>query len=460
MSPASEIKKALPSDEFAERAILGAMLINNKYANEVFSEIHSEDFYRNSHQKIAAAIDFLINKGEAADIVTIAGYLDKKGELKYAGGFEYINSLIDGIPESLNIAEYVKSVKDRSVLRQIVKTSMGIAKKGVEEAVDSESILEELQGDILKISGNSTKGGFHPATEVVPDTMARIESIQKEGDGGGIPTGFYELDDMTAGFHSGELIVLAARPSMGKTAMGLNIASNMAVKSKVSVGFFSIEMTRAQIMMRLLALRAEVNMKSLMTGKPRFNQQEWRQLELAAGEFEKSKIYIDDSPTLSVVEMKTRARRLKNEKGLDIIFVDYLQLMKVTGDSGRKVDSRSQEVAIISSSLKELAKELEIPVVALAQLNRSPEQRGGGKDGGGPKYQLSDLKESGAIEQDADLIMFLHREEQVNKETERLGEADLIIAKQRNGPTGKILMAYLSKYTKFANLDRGDKEYL
>jgi replicative DNA helicase len=261
---------------------------------------------------------------------------------------------------------------------------------------------------------------------------------------------------MTGGLQKSDLIVVAARPSMGKTAFALNVAVNIALKDQKSIGFFSIEMSKHQIMMRLLSIRAEVDMSALMTGKKHLNHQEWHALEMAAGDLGKAKIYIDDSASLSIIEMKTRARRLWKERNLDIVFVDYLQLIKVSGDQLKRNDSRAQEVAIISSSLKELAKELDIPVVAVAQLNRSPEQRGGKREG--PRYQLSDLKESGAIEQDADVIMFLHREEQIDRDTERKGEADLILAKQRNGPTGRITLAYQDRYTKFANMALGDRD--
>lgn len=453
---ATEFDKALPHDEFAERAILGAMLIDNKYVNEVFSEITSEDFYRDAHKNIAAAIDFLVNKGDAADIVTIAGHLKKKNELKFVGGYEYINSLIDGIPENLNIGQYVKIVKDRGALRRIILLSMGVIRKGVEEKADTESILNELQEDIIKVSESRVKEGFHACGDLVPQTMNLIESIQRHGDSGGLSTDFYELDAMTGGFQRGDFIVIAARPSMGKTALALNIADNIA-RGGHCVGFFSIEMSKMQLIMRLLAAKSKINMNSLRSGKPHFTQREWNELELAANELEKANLFFDDSASLSIVEMKTRARRLKNERGLDIIFVDYLQLIKVTGDVIRRNDSRAQEVAVISASLKEIAKELEIPVVALAQLNRAPEHRGARKEG--LKYQLSDLKESGAIEQDADVVIFLHREDQVDKETERKGEADLIVAKQRNGPTGRIVLAFQDKFTRFQNLERLDHDY-
>lgn len=455
----TDLNQALPHDGFAERALLGAMLIDNNYANEVFSQINSDDFYRDSHKIIAAAIDNLVNHGGSADIVTVSGYLEKSKELKFVGGFEYLSSLLDGVPESINIEEYIEEVKDRSALRKIILTSLGVIKSGTEPKADTREILTRLQEDLIKIADTEIQRGFSDSADVIRETMEKIESIQKHGESGGIKTGFQELDKMTGGFQNNDLIVVAARPSMGKTALALNIAAHMAIKEGKSVGFFSIEMSKHQIMMRLLSVRSEIDMSTLMTGRKHLNQQEWRALELAAGELAKANIYIDDSPALSIIEMKTRARRLWKEKDLDIVFVDYLQLMKVTGDLLRRNDSRAQEVAIISSSLKELAKELGIPVVAVAQLNRSPEQRGSRKEHG-PRYQLSDLKESGAIEQDADVIMFLHREEQNDKETERKGEADLILAKQRNGPTGRIVLAYIDKFTKFANLDFTDRDYI
>lgn len=456
MKDASASTQALPHDGFAERALLGAMLINNKYVNEVFSQINSDDFFRDAHKIIAASINRLCDSGGNADIVTVAGHLESTRELKFVGGYEYLSSLLDGVPENLNIEDYISTVKDRSTLRRIITTSMGVVKNGSEPRADTQEILTKLQDEIIRIADTEIKQGFHDSSVVVEETLQRIEAMQKGSESGGIKTGFIELDNMTGGFQKTDLVVIAARPSMGKTALALNIAGNVALAGK-SVGFFSIEMSRHQIMMRLLSTRSEIDMNALTSGRRHLNKQEWRNLEMAAGELGKAKIHIDDSATLSIIEMKTRARRLSKEKKLDVIFVDYLQLIKVSGDMLRRSDSRAQEVAIISSSLKAMAKELNIPVVALAQLNRSPEQRGGKKEHG-PKYQLSDLKESGAIEQDADVIIFLHREEQNDKETERKGEADVIIAKQRNGPTGKITLAYIDHLTKFANFDFTDRQ--
>jgi len=450
-----ESLNSLPHDEYAERAVLGAMLINNKYTNEVFSEISPSDFYRNSNQLIASAINNLINDNKTADIVTIPGHLERQNNLKFAGGYEYITSLVDGIPENFDITEYIKTILELSSLRQVILTAANVVKKGVEEGADSKTIMVDLQEDLIKISDHNDKDGFHSTKEIVPDTISHIENIQKHGNSNGIATGFSEIDKLTGGFQNGDLIVIAARPSMGKTALALNIASNMAIKGEKKIGFFSIEMLKNQIMMRLLALRANINLGQLIQGKKKLTGPEWQQLNLAASEFNRAQMFIDDSGVLSIIEMKTRARRLQREFGLDAVFVDYLQLMKVSGENLRRSDSRAQEVAIISASLKAMAKELNIPVIALAQLNRSPEQRGG-SSGGTPKYQLSDLKESGAIEQDADIIMFLHREDQYNKDVDTKGEADLIIAKQRNGPTGHIKLAYISEFTKFANLEYGD----
>jgi replicative DNA helicase len=452
-----DLKKALPHDEIAEKALLGAMLLDNRYVNQVFSEISSEDFFRDTHNLIASAVLQLTNNSSTADIVTVASYLEKNQELKFVGGHAFISSLVDDIPENLDIQEYIKIVKDRSMLRRIIITSMGIIQKGVEPSADTVSLLNEIQVDIIKISEDRIKKGFHATADLIPEAMELIENIQKGGESQGLKTGFYELDDITSGFQHDDLIVVAARPSMGKTALALNIAVHMAIKEEKAVAFYSIEMSRLQVLMRMMAIHAKVSMSSIRTGKPHLTNKEWHDLELASAELQKAKLFIDDSASLSIVEMKARARKLKAEGKLDIVFVDYLQLIKVAGENLRRNDSRAQEVTIITAALKELAKELHIPVVAMAQLNRSPETRGGKREKG-PRYQLSDLKESGSIEQDADVVIFIHRDDQFDKDSERKGEADLIIAKQRNGPTGKIVLAFLDKFTKFANLESRERE--
>ncbi|MDD8012611.1 MAG: replicative DNA helicase [Acidobacteriota bacterium] len=454
---ALELNQVLPHDEIAEKALLGAMLLDNRYVNQVFAEISSDDFFRDSHVLIAEAVLHLSNSGAAADIITVSSLLEKRKKLQFVGGHAFITSLVDDIPDNLDIQEYVKIVKDRSLLRKIILTSRGIIQKGVDPAADTISLLNEMQEEIIKISEDRVKKGFVGTAEMVPEAMELIERIQGGGEGQGLKTGFYELDDITSGFQNGDLIVFAARPSMGKTALALNIAVHMAVKEEKSVAFYSIEMSRLQVLMRMMAVHARVSMAAIRTGKPNLTKKEWGDLELAAAELQKAKLYVDDSASLSIVEMKARARKLKAEKNLDIVFIDYLQLMKVTGENLRRSDTRAQEVAVITASLKELAKELQIPVVAMAQLNRSPETRGGKREKG-PKYQLSDLKESGSIEQDADVVIFIHRDDQFDKDSERKGEADLIVAKQRNGPTGRITLAFLDKYTKFANMEFRERE--
>lgn len=454
---APELSQALPHDEIAEKALLGAMLLDNRYVNQVFAELSSDDFYRDSHVLIAQAVLQLANAGSAADIITVSSLLEKRKKLPYVGGHAFVTALVDDIPENLDIKEYIRIVKDRSTLRKIILASRGIIQKGVDPGADTVSLLNEMQEDLIKISEDRVKKGFVATAEMVPEAMQLIERIQGGGEAQGLKTGLYELDDITSGFQNGDLIVFAARPSMGKTALALNIAVHMAVQEEKAVAFFSIEMSRLQVLMRMLAIHAKVSMAAIRTGKPHLTQKEWRDLELAASELQKAKLYVDDSASLSIVEMKARARKLKAEKNLDIVFVDYLQLMKVTGEQLRRSDTRAQEVAVITAALKELAKELQIPVVAMAQLNRAPETRGG-KGDKGPKYQLSDLKESGSIEQDADVVIFIHRDDQFNKDSERKGEADLIVAKQRNGPTGKIVLAFLDKFTKFANLEFASRE--
>ncbi|HNX98477.1 MAG TPA: replicative DNA helicase, partial [Candidatus Aminicenantes bacterium] len=453
-----DLARALPHDETAERAVLGAMLRDSKYVQEVFSEIDSDDFYRNAHRVIAGAVSRLADQGKPCDIVMVSSALENSKELKFAGGRAYIATLIDDVPDEFDISEYLKIIKDRSGLRRIILASMGVIQRGSEPAADTQTLLSEIESTILQISEKSLTGGFSSSEKLIPETLDHIERIQRHGESEGIKTGYTGLDDKTSGFQKSDLIVIAARPSMGKTALALNIALHMAVREGKTIAFFSIEMSRTQIAMRLLATHASIPMSTLRTGKPRLSPKEWGELELAASEIKGAKLFIDDSSALSIIEMKTRCRQLDREHKLDAVFVDYLQLMKVTGEQLRRNDSRAQEVAIITASLKELAKELQIPVIALAQLNRSPETRQGKRDSG-PRYQLSDLKESGSIEQDADLVIFLHREEQINHDTERKGEADVLVAKQRNGPTGRVVLAYLDKFTKFRDADFSNRDY-
>jgi len=454
-----EFINSLPHDDFSEKAVLGLLLLDNSYFNEVLKRIQSEDFFSEAHRSIASAITHLINKNRAADTITVSEYLKDHNKLKIIGGYEYIESLVDSIPKNINITYYLKSIKEKSTLRKIIATSTQTIQDTREPRAETSDILSRLQERLINIAESEMITDLKPTGDTVPEAVNRIKSFQKEGKQLGIISSFYDLDKLVGGFQKSDLIIIAARPSMGKTALALNFALNMALGKGKKVAFFSIESTSYQIISRLLSLRSNIDLKTLITGYRKLSAQEWNKLELAASEIGKTEFYIDDSSALSIIDLKTRARRLHKEKGLDIMFVDYLQLIRVSALNRTQYDSRAREVALISASLKEIAKELDIPVVALAQLNRAPELRSGrsrSRDRGGdnlPFYQLSDLKESGAIEQDADIIMFLHREEQVNQDTERTGEADIIVSKNRNGPTGRIKLAFIDRYTKFANFE-------
>lgn len=453
----SEFIDSLPHDDFSEKAVLGLLLLDNSYINKVLQRINSDDFFSESHRSIAAAIISLINDNTAADTITVSEYLKSNNKLKIVGGYEYIESLVDSIPKNINIEHYVNSIKEKTTLRKIISTSNQTIEDTHQPKADFKDILTKLQERIIIISESETITDLKPTTETVPDTIKRIESFQKNGKQIGITSSFYDLDKLIGGFQKSDLVIIAARPSMGKTALALNFALNICLNKSKRVAFFSIESTAYQIISRLISLRSNIDLKTLITGQRKLSHQEWNKLELAASEISKTNFYIDDSSALSIIDIKARARRLFQEKGLDIMFIDYLQLIRITDVNKNAFDSRAREVALISASLKEIAKELDIPVVAMSQLNRAPELRGsrgrGEKSQQIPFYQLSDLKESGAIEQDADIIMFLHREEQMNRDTERVGEADLIISKNRNGPTGRIKLAFIDRYTKFANFE-------
>jgi replicative DNA helicase len=454
-----ELIDSLPHDDFSEKAVLGILLLDNSYFNEVLKNIQPDDFFSEAHRSIASAVTHLLNKNQAADTITVSEYLKANQKLKIAGGYEYIESLVDSVPKNINIKYYIDSIKEKSTLRKIIATSAKTIQDTREPQAQTTDILSRLQERLINIAESGIVTDLKPTNETVPQTLNRIKSFQKQGKQLGIISSFYDLDKLVGGFQKSDLIIIAARPSMGKTALALNFALNIALGKDKKVAFFSIESTAYQIISRLLSLRSNIDLKTLITGYRKLSSKEWNKLELAASEIAKTSFYIDDSSALSIIDLKTRARRIHKEKGLDILFVDYLQLIRVSDMNRGLYDSRAREVALISASLKEIAKELDVPVVALAQLNRAPELRSGrsrtreSATDTIPFYQLSDLKESGAIEQDADIIMFLHREEQVNQDTGRTGEADIIISKNRNGPTGRIKLAFIDRYTKFANFE-------
>ncbi len=437
-------QKSLPHNLDAERAVIGAILTENSHLHKVLSVITPDDFYIESHQKIMRKVVEMADKGERIDLVTLSEELENAGELKDVGGTSYISSLLDGVPKSLNIESYLNIIKEKALARRLILSSLRIAKTGMERVGDTDELLDLAQHEIFEISEQRVKQGFIEIKKVMQETVDYIEALSKRGELiSGIPTGFKDFDKKTSGLHNSEFIVIAGRPSMGKTAFAMNIATNVAVKFGKKVGIFTLEMSKEHLCIRLLGSMAQIDIQRLQNGY--ISQNEWDKIIMAQNVFSKADIFIDETPSLSILEMKAKARRLKMEKGLDILFIDYLQLMR----GGIRFENRTQEISAISRAMKELAKELSIPVVSVSQLSRAPEKR----EKKGARPQLSDLRESGAIEQDADLVSFIYREEFYIKDTPKKGIADVIIAKQRNGPAGiTVELAFLDKYTKFEDI--------
>jgi len=441
--------KLPPQHIEAEQSILGGILIENDAINKVLEILAPEDFYRESHRKIYHALINLTTRDEPADLITLTNELRKIDQLDSVGGASYLTSLIDSVPTAANIEYYAKIVKEKSILRQLIQTSTEIITQSYEDRADVESFLDEAERSIFQISENRVKPSYYPIRDIVKQSFKTIERLyEKKELVTGVPSGFKELDRMTAGFQSADLIIVAGRPSMGKTAFCLNVAQYAAIEKRIPVAVFSLEMSKEQLVIRMLCSEARVEGTRLRTGF--LNESDWPRLTLAAGNLSDAAIFIDDTAALSVLELRAKARRLKADQGLGMVIIDYLQLMR-----GRtRAESRQQEISEISRSLKAVAKELNIPVIAVSQLSRRTEERTG------MRPQLSDLRESGAIEQDADVILFLYRDEVYNRaeDNPNRGKAELIIGKQRNGPTGKIDLAFLDKFTTFKDLYRGEME--
>ncbi len=437
--------KIPPQNLEAEQSVLGGILIENSAINKVTEILDVNDFYRDAHRKIFNALIDLSERDEPADLITLTNELKKKNQLDAIGGASYLASLIDSVPTAANIEYYAKIVKEKAILRKLIETSTEIITQSYEDRGDVESFLDDAERAIFEISERRVKPSFYPIKDIVKESFRTIEKLyEKKELITGVPSGFKELDRMTAGFQPSDLIIVAGRPSMGKTAFCLNIAQYAAIEKGVPVAFFSLEMSKEQLVIRMLCSEARVEGTRLRTGF--LSESDWPRLTLAAGNLSDAPIYIDDTAALSILELRAKSRRLKSEHGLNMIIIDYLQLMK-----GRvKAESRQQEISEISRSLKALAKELNVPVIAVSQLSRKTEERHGNRP------QLSDLRESGAIEQDADVILFLFREEVYNRTEENKGKAEVIIGKQRNGPTGKIDLAFLDKFTTFKELYKGE----
>jgi replicative DNA helicase len=441
--------KLPPQHIEAEQSVLGGILIENEAINRVTEILDADDFYRDGHRKIFDALINLSERDEPADLITLTNELRNLDQLDSIGGASYLASLIDSVPTAANIQYYARIVKEKAILRKLIQTSTEIITQSYEDRGDVEGFLDEAERSIFEISEKRVRPSFYPIREIVKESFATIEKLFKKKEAvTGVPSGFKELDRMTAGFQPSDLIIIAGRPSMGKTAFCLDVAEYAAIENKIPVAIFSLEMSKEQLVIRMLCSQAHVEGTRLRTGY--LNESDWPKLTIAAGSLSESPIYIDDTAALSVLEMRAKARRLKSDHGLGMVIVDYLQLMK-----GRsRVESRQQEISEISRSLKALAKELNIPVIAVSQLSRKTEERTGNRP------QLSDLRESGAIEQDADLILFIYRDEVYNRSEDNpnRGKAEVIIGKQRNGPIGKIDLAFLDKFTTFKDLYKGETE--
>ena len=434
-----------PQNLEAEQSLLAGVLIDPESMNKVVDVVASEDFYRDDHTRIFELMLDLYEKNEPIDMITVSSAAKDKGILEKIGGVTYLNTLVDLMPTSANIAQYAKMVREKALLRSLMKVSTEIIEKGYEVETNIDGYVDDAEKMIFQISERKFKPAFFAVKDLVMENVRTIERLsQKKQTVTGLPTGFIELDKLTSGLQPSDLIIVAGRPSMGKTAFCLNIAQHAALSDggNAPVGIFSMEMSKEQIVMRLLSSESEVEFSKLRTGT--LSHAEWPKLAEAAGALYKAPIFIDDSPALGVLDLRARARRLKKEHGLGLLVIDYLQLMRGRSNTGS--DRREQEISEISRFLKALAKELNIPVVAISQLNRMVEQR----DNKRPR--LSDLRESGAIEQDADVIMFIYRDEVYNKESNFKGVAEIIIGKQRNGPTGEVQVTFLDKYTAFRNL--------
>ncbi len=425
------------------------MLTDKDAVISAIEVLKPEDFYREDNKIIYTAILNLYNRAEPVDIITLKSELTTMGKFDSVGGLEYLAELPEKVPTTANVDKYIKIVEEKAILRNLIKTANEIITLGYDPTEDVEDIMDGAEKKIFDIMQKKNQKGYSPIKDVLIDSFTQLEELyNRKQPITGVPTGFTDLDYRTAGLHGSELILIAARPAMGKTAFALNLASNAAIRGKTGVAIFSLEMSKDQLVNRMLCSEAMVDSNKMRTGK--LEEEDWGKLAQAIGPLSEANVFIDDTPGITVMEIRTKCRKLKLEKNIGLVIIDYLQL--ITGNS-KKGGSREQEISEISRSLKILAKELNVPVIALSQLSRAVEQR--------PDHRpmLSDLRESGAIEQDADIVMFLYRDEVYNKETEKKNIAEVIIAKQRGGSTGTVDLLWMGSYTKFANLETRYEEY-
>ena len=435
------VNRTLPQSIEAEQSVIGSMIIDRSAIAQAAEGLDEEDFDRDSHKVLFKSIIDMFKKDMAVDLVTVLEHLKASDTLDRAGGVTYVTEITSSVPTTANLASYIKIVQEKSTLRKLIKASTSIIEESYNKQGEVENVLDSAEKRIFDIAEKRTASDFEPLNQVLERGFIEIERLfNNKGEITGVGSGFIDLDAKTSGFQKGDMVLIAARPSMGKTTFALNIAEHAALREGKSVVIFSLEMSKEQLAYKLLCSEANVDMLKLRTGT--LDDKDWENIARATGPLSKAKIYIDDTAGVSVMEMRSKCRRLKVEYGIDLILIDYLQLM-----SGSSSESRQQEVSEISRSIKALAKEMECPVIALSQLSRAPEQRADHRP------MLSDLRESGSIEQDADLVMFLYRDEYYNKETEDKNVGECIIAKQRNGPVGTVKLAWLGQFSKFGNLD-------
>ncbi len=444
------LERGLPSSIDAERSILGAIFLDNAAFFEASQKLKADDFSLESHRRLYGRMEELSSIGRAIDIITVAEELSKRKEVESVGGVAYISSLMDGLPRRPSIEQYVRIVKEKAILRNLIHTCNAVQARAIEQADPVEEILDQAEREILEIGDARTTGGFVKIGEIFQQNVGSIDKLYDNGQRiTGLETFYTDLDALTSGLQKQDLVIIAARPSMGKTAFAMNIAENVSCESRKVVAVFSLEMSRQSLMMRMLCSQSRVDAHKLRTG---FLARDDRQkLVEGLGRLADAPLFIDDTAGITLSEMRAKVRRLKQSQGaLDLIVVDYLQLITASGSNGKRYENRTQEVSAISRGLKMMAKEMDVPMVALSQLSRAAETR---EKGGEPK--LSDLRESGSIEQDADVVAFIHRPEYYDRDNPELeGKAKIIIAKQRNGPTESVQLAFLKQFTRFDNLDK------
>ena len=432
-----------PHNQEAEQSVIGAIFLEPQALITAAEILQYEDFYRVAHQKIFQTMNRLSDQGKPIDVVTVTEELSSKKELEDVGGLSYLTEIANSVPTAANIAHYARIVEEKALLRRLIRVATNIVEDGFTREDEVEALLSEAEKKMMEVSNRKNAGDFRHIKDVLVQTYDNIELLHaRKGDITGVPTGFRDLDKITAGFQRNDLIIVAARPSVGKTAFALNVAQNVATKTEENVAIFSLEMGAEQLVMRMLCAEGNIDAQVLRTGA--LTAEDWRKLTMAMGSLSNAGIFIDDTPGIRINEIRSKCRRLKQEFGLGMIMIDYLQL--IVGSSNGQ-ENRQQEVSEISRSLKSLARELQVPVIALSQLSRGVEQR---QD---KRPMMSDLCESGSIEQDADIVSFLYREDYYDKETENQNMIEIIIAKQRNGPTGTVTLAFVKEFNKFVNID-------